>query len=102
MLALALWLESLGVLIASAAVVGVGQGLVIGAGLAAINQRAPVEHRGETASSFFVVMYVGLSLPVIGVGIAANTFSLRTAGIAFSTAVAALVLTVLASLSRSE
>jgi hypothetical protein len=27
----------------------------------AINQRAPVEQRGETASSFFVVMYVGLS-----------------------------------------
>src|SRR4051794_1189492 len=100
LLALALWLESLGVLIASAAVVGVGQGLVIGAGLAAINQRAPVEHRGETASSFFVVMYVGLSLPVIGVGLAANAWSLRAAGIAFSFAVAALVLAVLATLVR--
>jgi hypothetical protein len=45
-------------------------------------------------------MYVGLSLPVIGVGVAALGFSLRTAGIAFSAAVAVLVLTVLASLSR--
>src|SRR5439155_501488 len=91
LLALALGIESLAALIAAASVVGLGQGLVIGAGLAAINQRAPVEHRGETASSFFVVMYVGLSLPVIGVGVAAHAFSLRTAGIAFSAAVAALV-----------
>jgi len=102
LLALALWIESLAALIASASVVGLGQGLVIGAGLAAINQRAPVEHRGETASSFFVVMYVGLSLPVIGVGIAANAWSLRGAGIAFSVAVAVLVLAVLVSLSRSD
>ena len=102
LLALALGIESLAALIAAASVVGLGQGLVIGAGLAAINQRAPVEHRGETASSFFVVMYVGLSVPVIGVGVAANALSLRTAGIAFSAAVAALVLAVLASLARSE
>jgi MFS family permease len=102
LLALALGIESLAALIASALVVGLGQGLVIGAGLAAINQRAPVERRGETASSFFVVMYVGLSLPVIGVGLASQAFSLRTAGIAFSVAVAALVLTVLASLARSD
>ena len=102
LLALALWIESLAALIASASVVGLGQGLVIGAGLAAINQRAPVEHRGETASSFFVVMYVGLSLPVIGVGIAANAWSLRGAGIAFSVAVAVPVLAVLVSLSRSD
>ena len=102
LLALALWIESLAALIASASVVGLGQGLVIGAGLAAINQRAPVEHRGETASSFFVVMYVGLSLPVIGVGIAANAWSLSGAGIAFSVAVAVLVLAVLVSLSRSN
>jgi MFS family permease len=102
LLALALWIESLAALIASASVVGLGQGLVTGAGLAAINQRAPIERRGETASSFFVVMYVGLSLPVIGVGVAANAWSLRSAGIAFSAAVAALVLTVLVSLSRSD
>jgi cation transport ATPase len=75
---------------------------VTGAGLAAINQRAPIERRGETASSFFVVMYVGLSLPVIGVGVAANAWSLRGAGIAFSAAVAVLVVAVLVSLSRSD
>jgi MFS family permease len=102
LVALALWLESLAALIAGAAVDGLGGGLVMGAGLAAINQRAPIERRGETASSFFVVMYVGLSVPVIGVGVAVHLFGLRPAGIAFSAAVAALVLAVLASLARSD
>jgi MFS family permease len=100
LVALALGVESLAALIAGATIVGLGQGLVIGAGLAAINQRAPVARRGETASSFFVVMYIGLSLPVIGVGVAANGLGLKTAGIAFSAAVAALVLVVLATLIR--
>jgi MFS family permease len=102
LLALALGIESLAALFASALVVGVGQGFVIGAGLAAINQRAPAEQRGETASSFFVVLYIGLSVPVIGVGVAAHLSSLRSAGIAFSAAVAVLVLAVLASLVQRE
>jgi MFS family permease len=94
-------IESLAGLFASAIVVGLGQGIVIGAGLTAINQRAPVEHRGETASSFFVVMYVGLSLPVIGVGVAASALTLKTAAIAFSVAVAVLVAAVTASQMRA-
>jgi MFS family permease len=101
LLALALAIESLATLLVSSVVLGLGQGFVLGAGLAAINQRAPVEQRGETASSFFVVMYVGLSVPVIGTGIAASSLGLRTAGIAFSAVVAALVLAVLASLARA-
>jgi hypothetical protein len=39
---------------------------------------------------------------VIGVGLAANAWSLRGAGIAFSATVAALVLAVLASLARGD
>ena len=102
LLGLALAIESLATLLASSVVLGLGQGLVIGAGLAAINQKAPVAQRGETASSFFVVLYVGLSVPVIATGIAAHSLGLRTAGIVFSAAVAALVLAVLASLVRAN
>jgi MFS family permease len=100
LLALALLVESLTMLVASSVVSGVGLGLGIGAGLAAINQRAPVERRGETASSFFVVLYVGLSVPVVGTGLAAHWVGLRAAGVAFSVAVGALVLAVLTSLAR--
>ena len=100
LLAVGLAFESLTTLIVSAILVGLGQGLGIGAALAAINERAPVERRAETASSFFVALYVGLSVPVIGVGVAAEDFGLKTAGIAFSVAVAALVTAVLVSLVR--
>ena len=102
LLALALAIESLATLLASSVVLGLGQGVVIAAGLAAINQRAPVAQRSETASSFFVVLYVGLSVPVIATGIAAHSLGLRTAGMAFSAAMAALVLAVLASLVRAD
>lgn len=100
LLAIGLDAESLSGLVASSFLVGLGQGLGIGAALAAINERAPVERRGETASSFFVALYVGLSLPVIGVGVAAEELGLKTAGIAFSVAVGVLVAGVLASLVR--
>jgi MFS family permease len=100
LLAIGLDAESLSALVVSSVFVGLGQGLGIGAALAAINERAPVERRGETASSFFVALYVGLALPVIGVGLAAEAFGLKAAGIAFSVAVAALVGAVLTSLMR--
>ena len=100
LLASALVAESLSMLIVSTVVAGIGLGLGVGAGLAAINQRAPADRRAETASSFFVVLYVGLSVPVIGTGLAAHSVGLRTAGIAFSVAVGAVVLGVLASLVR--
>ena len=101
LLGLAIGVESLSALFASSVVAGLGQGVVIGAALAAINQRAPVERRGETASSFFVVIYVGLSVPVIGAGLAIAAFSLKSAGIAFSIGVAALVAAVLVSQLRA-
>jgi len=101
LLGLAVGLESLTALFASACAAGLGQGIVIGAALAAINQRAPAERRGETASSFFVVIYVGLSIPVIAAGLVVHATSLKTAGIAFSAAVALMTLGVLAA-SRAQ
>jgi MFS family permease len=102
LLALSLGVESTAALFASAVVAGLGQGMVIGAALAAITQRAPVERRGETASSFFVVIYVGLSLPVIAAGLAIHWTSLKPAGIGFCAAVAALVAAVLISQLRAR
>ncbi|HVV58485.1 MAG TPA: MFS transporter [Gaiellaceae bacterium] len=101
LLGVAIGVESSAALFASAIVAGLGQGVVFGAALAAINQRAPAERRGESASSFFVVTYVGLSVPVIAAGITIEETSLKTAGIGFSAAVTVLVLAVLASQLRA-
>lgn len=83
---------SLALLIAGAVVCGLGQGLSFRAGLASVTAASPGEHRGEVTSTFFVVLYVALSIPVIGVGLAARPFGLRTAGVAFAIGVALLAL----------
>jgi MFS family permease len=100
-LAVSLATDSLAALFASAVLGGLGQGVVVSAGLAAIAERAPAERRGETASSFFVVLYLGLSLPVIAAGVAIHYTSLRSAGIGFCSGAGVLTLGVLASQIRS-
>ena len=52
------------------------------------------------ASTFFVVAYVAISIPVVGVGLAADVFGLPAAGVTFSIGVALLALAALVSLSR--
>ena len=97
LLALSLVVDSLAALFASAIVAGLGQGVVVSAGLASIVERTPPARRGETASSFFVVLYFGLAVPVIAAGVAIHYTSLRSAGIGFCIAVGLLALAVLAS-----
>jgi MFS family permease len=94
----ALALGSLPFLIAGAVVAGLGQGLSVGAGLAALNTEAPPNRRGEVASSYFVVLYVALSIPIVGVGLAAQIIGLRPAALIFTAFVAALAATCLISL----
>jgi biotin transporter BioY len=55
-----------------------------------VNDAAPPARRAEVASSFFVVAYVAISLPVVGVGLLAQVMGLRAAGLLFTAAVAAL------------
>jgi MFS family permease len=101
-LALALAVSSLALLVAGGLVAGFGQGMSFRAGLTAVNLAAPENHRGEVASSFFVVAYVAISVPVVGVGVLGELAGLRSAGLIFSAIVAALALTVLVLLTRDR
>jgi len=89
-LAVSLHLSSLPGLIVAAVVAGTGQGVSFGRGLAAVAERTPPAQRAEVSSTYFVVAYVAISLPVIGEGLAARQWGLRTAGITFATAVGVL------------
>ncbi len=89
-LAVALSLASLALLIGGGVVAGAGQGAGFAAGLASINHATPAAQRGATISSFFVVCYVAISVPVIGVGLLAAATDLVVAGTVFSIGVAAL------------
>jgi MFS family permease len=92
--------ESLALLVIGGVIAGLGQGLSFRAGLYTVNASAPPERRAEVASSFFVVAFVALSIPVIGIGVLAELASLRTAGLVFSALVALLAATGFVLLAR--
>ncbi|MFB7496646.1 MFS transporter [Streptomyces sp. NPDC056161] len=79
-----LLLASLPVLLVGALTGGVGQGLAFRAGLTEVGSAAPDARRGATISAFFVVAYVGISVPVVGVGALAVALGVRGAGLVFT------------------
>lgn len=89
-LAVSLHVSSLPGLIVATVVAGAGQGMSFGRGLAAVAERTPPDRRAEVSSTYFVVAYVAISLPVIGEGLAAQHWGLRTSGITFAIIVAVL------------
>lgn len=89
-LALSLWVSSLTLLLAAAIVCGTGQGFIFKSGIASITSELPQHGRADVTSAFFVVVYIALSLPVIGAGALATQSGLITAGIVFAAVVALL------------
>ncbi|MEU7005472.1 MFS transporter [Streptomyces sp. NPDC046332] len=79
-----LWVQALPLLVAGAVCGGIGQGLAFRAGLIAVGEAAPPAHRAATVSSFFVVAYAGISLPVVGVGALTEWVGLDDAGLIFT------------------
>jgi MFS family permease len=101
-LALSLAVSSLALLVLGAVIAGFGQGLSFAGGLTRVNERSPAAQRGTVASAFFVVMYIAISLPVIGEGVLAQAVGLRAAGLTFAAVVAALSVGVLMRVARTQ
>ncbi|MFI7102345.1 MFS transporter [Streptomyces sp. NPDC050161] len=94
LVATSLVVQSLPVLVAGAVCGGIGQGLAFRAGLTSVSDAAPPEHRGGTISAFFLAAYLGISLPVVGVGALSLSLGLRGAGLAFAGCVIAVAVCV--------
>lgn len=93
-------LASLVVFVAGAIVVGLGQGIAFRAGLGAITTESPHNKRGAVTSTFFVVTYVALSIPVLGIGVTARVIGLSATGMGFAACVALLAAAALVLLQR--
>jgi MFS family permease len=87
-LVLAFPLHSLAALFTSAILGGAGHGLAFLGSQAEVNELAPIERRGEVTAAFISVIYCGVAVSVIGVGVLATVISLRT-GVTVFAAVAA-------------
>lgn len=88
---LSLWLPdpSLALFLAGGALVGGGAGLLFKGSVATVVQVAPAESRAEALAGFFLAAYVGLSVPVIAIGVALQSVSPKSAVLGFALVVAA-------------
>lgn len=101
-LAAALQYSSLAGLILAALVAGTGQGISFSRGLAAVAEGTPTERRAEVSSTYFVVGYVAISLPVVSVGFAAQRWGLQATGVSFAIIIAVLAMLCLAAIIWQE
>lgn len=86
-----IWI-SLAWLIIGGVIAGIGQGIAFRAGMGEITLASPVARRAEVASTFFVVVYIAISIPVVGLGLTAHLAGLETAAVSFAAGVALLAL----------
>lgn len=82
----------------AAVTAGIGHGLTFLGGFTEINSLAPADRHAEVISSFYVIVYLGVGLPVIGVGLLATTMDSLVAIQAFATCVIPLSLIALSIL----
>ncbi|MBL1272177.1 MAG: MFS transporter [Oceanospirillales bacterium] len=82
--ALGIHVQSLALFMAGAVIAGMGQGIAFRAGMGAIAAASPPAERAAVTSTFFIVAYIAISVPVIGIGLMANVLSLKTTGVIFS------------------
>jgi MFS family permease len=95
LLTLAVWLPSpsLGVFLAGDVVVGAGSGLMFKGALATVSEISSPEHRAEALAGLFLASYLGLSIPVIGLGALTQIASTRVSLLVFAGLLALGILT---------
>jgi MFS family permease len=71
-------------LVAGAALAGTGHGAAFLAAQDDLTRIAPNDQRAEVSAAFYVCIYLGISLPVIGIGILADLTTLFTAVTTFA------------------
>ncbi|WP_039932676.1 MFS transporter [Streptomyces viridochromogenes] len=100
LLAGALRWDLMALVVLSAVVGGVGQGLAFRGALSEVAGASPQRQHAEVISTLFVVAYAGISLPVIGVGLLTRPIGLEGAGLVFIACMAVLVSVAAAYLLR--
>jgi hypothetical protein len=98
-----MWLPSLVMFVIGGVLTGAGAGLVFRGALVAAGAAAPPESRAEVLSGFFFGAYVGLSVPVVGLGIATQYAPARDVMLAFvAIVIAALVVSIRAVIAANS
>jgi MFS family permease len=88
----AIWVPNLALFTAAGVVTGAGAGLLFRAALASAVSTAPPAARAEVLAGYFLGAYIGLSVPVVGLGIATEYAPVRSVILVFGALVAVTVL----------
>jgi MFS family permease len=88
LLAGGMWIPNLALFVIGGFVVGAGGGLVFKGALVTAASTAPIDSRAEVLAGFFLGAYVGLSIPVIALGITTTYLPARDAMLGFEVIVA--------------
>jgi MFS family permease len=94
--------HSLALLLVATAVGGVATGLGYRFGLQVVNEMSPTDQRSEIISSYLIVCYAAISLPVVGAGLLAGAVGSMAADAIFGALVAVLGIAALAVEARSS
>jgi hypothetical protein len=86
---LAAWTPSLTLFIVGGAVVGAGAGAMFKGALGTVIAVSDPENRAEAVAGLFLAGYIGLSVPVVGIGVAVQEVSAKVALLGFAVIVAA-------------
>ena len=75
----AVWVSSLALFVLGGVVSGAAAGTAFKGSVSTVLGLAAPERRGETLTGLFLAAYLGISLPVVGLGIAVQSLSIRDA-----------------------
>jgi MFS family permease len=100
MVTAAAWLPSFWLLLAGGIVAGAGAGAAFRGTVATVISITPAHMRGEGLAGLFLGSYIGLAIPVVGLGVATLWVSMQVALLGFAVALAAATLTVATRLLR--
>jgi MFS family permease len=86
LLTIAVWLPSpsFGVFVAGDVIVGIGCGLMFKGAIATVAEISAPEHRAEALAGIYLASYLGLAVPVIGLGALTQTASTRVSLLVFA------------------
>jgi MFS family permease len=98
--AAAMWLSSLAMFVIGAVITGAGAGMLFKGALVVTVSQAPPRARAEVLAGYFLGAYVGLSIPIVALGVATDNWPAKDVMLVFA-AVAMVIITVaVATVSR--
>ncbi len=96
----AVWDSNLALFLVTGVISGAGAGILFKGSVSMVVSLAPLHARGEALAGLFLAAYVGLAVPVLGVGVATQFVSAKAALLGFTAALIAVNAAVSTSLLR--